>query len=131
MINLKVTDKVCVNYLKTLGIDIIDKAKSGHPGIVLGAANIMYTLYTKILKIDPRNPKWLNRDRFVMSCGHGSSLLYSSLFCVTKDYTINDLKRFRRLNSCTPGHLSSLLSCGRQILSRYLGEMNEYVVISL
>ena len=101
---MKVTDSSSINTLKMLGIDMIDKAHSGHPGIVLGAANILYTLYTKCLTINPHDPNWFNRDRFVMSAGHGSALLYATLYMSGYDLTITDLKNFRRINSLTPGH---------------------------
>lgn len=101
---MKVNDTTCINALKMLGVDMIDKAKSGHPGIVLGAANILYTLYAKCLTINPRDPNWFNRDRFVMSAGHGSALLYSTLYMSGYDLTISDLKSFRKVNSLTPGH---------------------------
>lgn len=101
---MKVSDKTCVNTIKMLGIDMIDKARSGHPGIVLGAANILYTLYAKCLMINPKDPKWFNRDRFVMSAGHGSALLYSTLYVSGYDLNMSDLKNFRRVNSLTPGH---------------------------
>lgn len=100
----KFKQKQIINDIRLLSLDMINNAKSGHPGIALGCAPIMYTLFTEYLNFDYEKTNWSNRDRFVLSCGHGSSLLYSTLFCVTKDYTINDLKRFRRINSCTPGH---------------------------
>ena len=94
-----------INQIRSLGIDMIDEAKSGHPGIVLGAAPILYTLYANHLRINPKDPNWVNRDRFVMSCGHGSALLYSTLFCINEnEYNLNDLKNFRNLYSHTPGH---------------------------
>lgn len=100
----KFKQKQIINDIRLLSLDMINNAKSGHPGIALGCAPIIYTLFTEYLNFDYDKPNWSNRDRFIMSCGHGSSLLYSTLFCVTKDYTINDLKRFRKINSCTPGH---------------------------
>lgn len=101
---MKVNDKICVNSLKMLSIDMIDNAKSGHPGIALGAANILYTLYTKCLMINPHDPNWFNRDRFVLSAGHGSALLYATLYMSGYDLNISDLKNFRKINSLTPGH---------------------------
>lgn len=93
-----------VNNIKALGIDMISEAGSGHPGIVLGAAPILYRLYSKHLVFDYNNPNWINRDRFVMSCGHGSALLYSTLFMSGFNLTLQDLKEFRKYGSKTPGH---------------------------
>ena len=93
-----------INTIKLLGIDMIDAAHSGHPGIVLGAAPILYTLYANHLNINPSDPKWINRDRFVMSPGHGSALLYATLFMAGYDISLEDLVLFRQLNSKTPGH---------------------------
>lgn len=97
-------DNKTVNNIKTLGLDMINNAKSGHPGIVLGAAPIIYRLYQNHLVFDNKNPDWINRDRFIMSAGHGSALLYATLFMSGFDLTINDLKEFRKYDSKTPGH---------------------------
>ena len=96
-------DKI-VNQLRCLGIDMIDEAHSGHPGIVLGAAPIIYALYAHHLRIDPSDPNFFNRDRFVMSAGHGSALLYATLYLAGYDLTLDDLKNFRQIDSKTPGH---------------------------
>ena len=93
-----------VDEIRCLGIDMINEAKSGHPGIVLGAAPIIYTLYAHHLNYDPTNPKYFNRDRFIMSAGHGSALLYSMLYFAGFDISLDDLKAFRKMNSITPGH---------------------------
>jgi len=93
-----------INSIKALGIDMINEAGSGHPGIVLGAAPIIYTIYANHMNINVNDPRWINRDRFVMSAGHGSALLYSTLFMAGFDITIDDLKKFRKIGSKTPGH---------------------------
>ncbi len=96
-------DREIVNNIKTLGIDMINKAGSGHPGIVLSAAPIIYTLYAKHMHVNVNDPLWENRDRFVLSAGHGSALLYATLY-MAGFLSLDDLKRFRRINSKTPGH---------------------------
>lgn len=93
-----------INAIKMLGIDMIENAKSGHPGITLGASSILYSLYFNILNTTSSDPKWLNRDRFILSPGHGSALLYSMLHFAGYDLTIDDLKRYRSVDSFTPGH---------------------------
>ena len=93
-----------VNQIRCLGIDMIDAANSGHPGIVLGAAPIMYALYANHLRIDPENPNYFNRDRFILSAGHGSALLYSTLYMAGFNISLDDLKNFRQIDSITPGH---------------------------
>ncbi len=93
-----------VNAIRVLGIDMVQRANSGHPGIVMGAAPIMYTLFTKHLIIDPSNDKNEIRDRFVLSAGHGSAMLYSTLYLCGLGLNIEDLKKFRQLDSKTPGH---------------------------
>ena len=97
-------DKEIISNIKSLGIDMIKNASSGHPGIVLGAAPILYTLYAYHINVNPIDPKWFNRDRFVLSAGHGSALLYATLFMSGYPISIEDLKNFRRINSITPGH---------------------------
>jgi len=93
-----------VNAIRALGIDAINKANSGHPGIVLGAAPMAYTLFADHLVANPKNSHWFNRDRFVLAAGHGSMLLYGLLHLSGYDVTMDDLKSFRQLNSRTPGH---------------------------
>lgn len=101
----KKIDQKAINTIRTLSIDAIEKANSGHPGLPLGAAPMAYVLWTKFLKINPlTSRKWTNRDRFVLSAGHGSALLYSLLHLSGYNVSIDDLKNFRQWNSKTPGH---------------------------
>ena len=93
-----------INNIKSLGIDMINEAGSGHPGIVLSAAPIVYSIYSNHLNINPSDKNWFNRDRFIMSAGHGSALLYATLFMSGYHLTLDDLKSFRHINSKTPGH---------------------------
>ncbi len=93
-----------IQAIRFLGLDMINKANSGHPGIVLGAAGTIYELYTKFLNATPEDPEWFNRDRFFLAAGHGSALLYSTLHLAGYDIKIDDIKKFRLLNSITPGH---------------------------
>lgn len=97
-------NQLAVNTLRTLSIDAINAANSGHPGLPMGAAPMAYALWANHLNHNPNHPKWFNRDRFVLSAGHGSSLLYSLLHLTGYDVSIDDLKSFRKLNSKTPGH---------------------------
>ena len=97
-------DTLCINSLRVVGAEMITKAKSGHPGIVLGAAPILHTLFTKHINIDAEDDKWFNRDRFILSAGHGSALLYELLHLSGFDITLDDLKNFRQKGSKTPGH---------------------------
>jgi transketolase len=100
------------NALRALSMDAIDKAKSGHPGMPLGMADIAQVLWSDYLKHNPKNPRWINRDRFVLSNGHGSMLLYSLLHLTGYDLNIDELKNFRQLHSKTPGHPESHLTEG-------------------
>lgn len=97
-------EKKSVATIRTLSIDAIEKANSGHPGMPMGAAPMAYTLWTKFMNVNPQNPGWFNRDRFVLSAGHGSMLLYSMLHLSGYDLSIDDLKQFRQWGSKTPGH---------------------------
>ena len=115
-------DIQCVNEIKVLALDMINMANSGHPGIVLSAAPIMYTLYANHLRINPEDPNWFNRDRFVLSCGHASALLYATLHMAGYNITMNDLKSFRRLNSITPGHPEYAVTPGVECTTGPLGQ---------
>lgn len=118
----EILDTKIVDNIRALGIDVISNAKSGHPGIVLGAAPILYALYAYHMKIDPKNDKWINRDRFVMSNGHGSALLYSTLFMAGYDISLDDLKNFRKIDSITPGHPEYGITPGVDISTGPLGQ---------
>src|SRR6202142_3800794 len=97
-------DELSIDTLRLLAVDAVEKAKSGHPGAPLGCAPIAYLLYHKLLKHNPANAKWADRDRFVLSNGHASALLYSTLFLSGYKVTLDDLKSFRQWHSRTPGH---------------------------
>ncbi len=103
-LNPKELNKLSINTIRTLSIDAVQKANSGHPGMPMGCAPIAYTLYSKVMKHNPANPRWFNRDRFVLSAGHGSMLLYSILHLCGYDISLDDLKNFRQWESNTPGH---------------------------
>lgn len=115
-------DKKIIDVIKCLGIDMINQAGSGHPGIVLSAAPMIYTLYSRHIKVNPKDDKWLNRDRFVMSAGHGSALLYATLFMSGFDLTLDDLRNFRQINSKTPGHPELGTTPGVDITTGPLGQ---------
>lgn len=100
----KYNEKKMVDDIRLLSLDMINNAKSGHPGIALSAAPMLYTLFANHMVFDLNNPAWCNRDRFVLSAGHASALLYATLYATTEDFTIEELKKFRHLNSTTPGH---------------------------
>ncbi|MED0660006.1 transketolase [Bacillus smithii] len=98
------TDQLAITTIRTLSIDAIEKAKSGHPGMPMGTAPMAYTLWTRFMNHNPKNPDWFNRDRFVLSAGHGSMLLYSLLHLSGYGVTMDDIKNFRQWGSKTPGH---------------------------
>src|SRR5919109_573402 len=98
------TVELAINTIRTLSMDAVEKAKSGHPGAPMALAPLAYTLYTRVMKHSPDNPDWFNRDRFVLSAGHASMLLYSTLYLSGYDLSLDDLKHFRQLGSPTAGH---------------------------
>lgn len=118
----EMNEEKIVDQIRSLGIDMINEAGSGHPGIVLGAAPIIYTLYAHHLRIDPKNPDYYNRDRFIMSVGHGSALLYSTLYMAGFSLTLDDLKEFRKLDSKTPGHPEYKKTPGVEMTTGPLGQ---------
>src|ERR687894_2998956 len=97
-------DELCINTIRTLSIDAVQKANSGHPGAPMALAPLAYLLYTRVMKHSPSNPDWFDRDRFVLSAGHASMLLYSILHLTGYGLTLDDLKSFRKLGSPTAGH---------------------------
>ena len=100
-----VSHRDLANAIRALSIDAVEAAKSGHPGMPMGMADVATVLFTKFLKFDPRNPKWPDRDRFVLSAGHGSMLLYSLLHLTGyNDITLSDIKNFRQMGSPCAGH---------------------------
>jgi transketolase len=115
-------DQLCIGAIRALSIDAIQKANSGHPGLPLGAAPAAYALWSRHLKHNPANPAWPDRDRFVLSAGHGSALLYSLLHLTGYDVTLDDLKSFRQWDSRTPGHPEHGLTAGVETTTGPLGQ---------
>jgi len=119
---MKSLDELCVDTIRTLSIDAVQKANSGHPGLPLGAAPMAYVLWQRHLRHNPRDPHWPDRDRFVLSAGHGSMLLYSLLHLTGYDLSLDDLKQFRQWGSRTPGHPESGLTPGVEATTGPLGQ---------
>ncbi|MGB9591554.1 MAG: transketolase, partial [Candidatus Kryptoniota bacterium] len=115
-------DQLCINTIRFLSVDGVQRANSGHPGMPMGTAPLAYTLWTKFLKYNPRNPYWYDRDRFVLSAGHGSMLLYSLLHLTGFDVSLEDLKNFRQWKSKTPGHPEYGLTPGVETTTGPLGQ---------
>lgn len=115
-------DQLCINTIRCLAMDGVEKAKSGHPGMPMGAAPMAYVLWTRHLQHHPQEPKWPNRDRFILSAGHGSMLLYSLLHLTGYDLSLDDLKQFRQWGSKTPGHPENLLVEGIETTTGPLGQ---------
>lgn len=119
---IKSLDELTVNTIRILSAQMIQKANSGHPGLPLGAAPAAYTLWAKHMKHNPQNPKWLDRDRFILSAGHGSAMLYSLLFLFGYGLSIDDLKNFRQWESLTPGHPEYKHTIGVEVTTGPLGQ---------
>lgn len=115
-------DEACINSMRFLAVDAVEKAKSGHPGTPMGAAPIAYVLWSRFLKHNPSDPGWHDRDRFILSCGHASMMLYALLYLTGYDLTIHDLKNFRQWGSRTPGHLEYGVTPGVETTVGPLGQ---------
>ena len=119
---MKNIDELCINTLRFLAVDAVELAKSGHPGLPLGAAPMTYVLWDRFLRHNPQNPSWINRDRFVLSAGHGSALLYALLHVYGYGLPIEEIKRFRQWGSKTPGHPEYGLTTGVEATTGPLGQ---------
>src|SRR5581483_8392912 len=115
-------DELCINTIRTLSMDAVQKANSGHPGTPMALAPIAYLLYTRLMKHNPANAEWPDRDRFVLSCGHASMLLYSLLYLPGYGLTLDDLKNFRQLGSPTAGHPEYRDAAGIETTTGPLGQ---------
>ena len=115
-------DQLCINTIRMLSIDAVQKANSGHPGAPMGLAPAAYVLWTRFLKHNPRNPAWPDRDRFVLSAGHGSMLLYSMLHLTGYDLPLEQIKQFRQWESRTPGHPERGHTPGVEVTTGPLGQ---------
>src|SRR5437773_7180892 len=115
-------EQLCVNAIRMLSVDAVEKAKSGHPGAPMGLAPTAYLLWTRFMKHNPRNPSWPDRDRFVLSAGHGSMLLYSMLHLTGYDLPLEEIQRFRQWESRTPGHPERGLTPGVETTTGPLGQ---------
>ncbi|TGD82275.1 transketolase [Hymenobacter wooponensis] len=114
--------ELSVNTIRLLSVDMVQAANSGHPGLPMGAAPMAYVLFSRFLRFNPQDPAWPNRDRFVLSAGHGSALLYSLLHLYGYDLSLDDVKSFRQLHSKTPGHPESNLTPGVEVTTGPLGQ---------
>ena len=116
-------EELCINSIRFLAIDAVEKAKSGHPGLPMGAAPMAFVLWDSFLRFNPKNPKWFNRDRFVLSAGHGCMLQYALLYLTGYDsVTIEDIKQFRQWGSKTPGHPENFETLGVEVTTGPLGQ---------
>ncbi|ELR98971.1 transketolase [Gloeocapsa sp. PCC 73106] len=116
-------EELCINAIRFLAIDAVEKANSGHPGLPMGAAPMAFVLWDRFLRFNPKNPKWLNRDRFVLSAGHGCMLQYALLYLTGYDsVSLEDIKQFRQWNSKTPGHPENHVTAGIEVTTGPLGQ---------
>ena len=116
-------EELCINSIRFLAVDAIEKSKSGHPGLPMGAAPMAFVLWDRFMRYNPKNPKWFNRDRFVLSAGHGCMLQYAMLYLTGYDsVTIEDIKRFRQWGSRTPGHPENFETPGVEVTTGPLGQ---------
>jgi len=119
---IQTLEELCINTIRFLSADAVQNANSGHPGMPMGAAAMAYTLWTKFLKFNPKDPAWFDRDRFILSAGHGSMLLYSLLHLTGYDLPLAELKRFRQFGSKTPGHPERGHTVGVEVATGPLGQ---------
>jgi len=115
-------DELCINTIRFLAVDAIQKANSGHPGTPLGATPMTYVLWDRFLKHNPEDPEWPDRDRFILSCGHASAMLYALLHLTGYDLSLDDLKQFRQWGSRTPGHPEYGVVPGLEVTTGPLGQ---------
>ncbi|GAB4537506.1 MAG: transketolase [Pleurocapsa sp.] len=116
-------EELCINSIRFLAIDAVEKAKSGHPGLPMGAAPMAFVLWDQFMKYNPKNPKWFNRDRFILSAGHGSMLQYALLYLTGFDsVSIEDIKQFRQWGSTTAGHPENFVTPGVEVTTGPLGQ---------
>jgi len=115
-------DERCINTIRVLAADVVQKANSGHPGAPMGCAPIAHLLWSKFMKYNPQDPKWLNRDRFVLSNGHACALQYIMLHLTGYNLSMTELQRFRQLHSMTPGHPEAHLTPGIEVTTGPLGQ---------
>jgi transketolase len=115
-------EKLCIDNIRVLSADVVEKANSGHPGAPMGCAPIAHLLFGHFMNFSASNPKWLNRDRFVLSNGHACALLYTMLHLTGYNISMDDLKAFRQLGSLTPGHPENILTPGVEVSTGPLGQ---------
>ncbi|MYH07514.1 MAG: transketolase, partial [Rhodothermaceae bacterium] len=115
-------EETCINTIRMLAVDAVERARSGHPGMPMGVAPMAYVLWTEVMRHNPTDPAWFNRDRFVLSAGHGSMLLYALLHLTGYDLPLEEIKNFRQWESKTPGHPEFGLTPGVETTTGPLGQ---------